>query len=58
MAISDDDKKRYINFVVELAKDLNSISIAPDAVLWHYTTGATLISIFESMSLYSTSSRA
>jgi hypothetical protein len=45
---------QYINFAVELTKDLNSISKAPDTILWHYTTGATLISIFESMSLYST----
>jgi hypothetical protein len=54
MAITDDDKKRYTNFAVKLAKDLASISITADTVLWHYTTGATLISILETMSLYST----
>ncbi len=54
MSISDDDKLSYVNFAVQVAMDLNVVSIDPDAILWHYTTGSTLISIFESMSLYST----
>jgi hypothetical protein len=54
MPISDDDKKQYLNFAMELTKDLRSLLIPADTTLWHYTTGASLISIFESMSLFST----
>jgi Protein of unknown function (DUF2971) len=54
MAITDDDKARYVRLAVQVALELNVASIAPDTILWHYTTGSTLISIFESMSLYST----
>ena len=52
--ITDEDKLRYVNCAVQVALDLNVTAIAPDTILWHYTTGSTLISIFESMSLYST----
>ena len=54
MAISDDDKLSYVKFAVQVAMELNVVSIDPSAILWHYTTGSTLISIFESMSVYST----
>jgi hypothetical protein len=54
MPISDDDKKRYLNFALDLTKDLKSVLIPLDTPLWHYTTGPSLISILESMSLYST----
>jgi hypothetical protein len=54
MAITDDEKKQYLDFALELAKELKSLSVPPDAVLWHYTTGPSLIAIFETMSLYST----
>jgi hypothetical protein len=54
MLISDDDKQRYLNFALDLAKDLGARSIPADAILWHYTTGSSLISIFDTMTLYST----
>ena len=32
MSITDDDKKRYINFAVKVARDLNATAIAPDTI--------------------------
>jgi hypothetical protein len=52
--ITDDDKRRYLAFALGLTKDLNSADIHPDTPLWHYTTGTSLISIFESKSFFST----
>jgi hypothetical protein len=54
MPIPDDEKKRYIDFALELAQELGSILIPPDTILWHYTNGSSLIAIIESMSIFST----
>lgn len=54
MPISHDEKKQYLDFALELAKELKSVSVPPDTVLWHYTSGPSLITIFETMTLYST----
>jgi len=52
--ISQEDRERYVDFAVQLSRDLGSIAIPPDKVLWHYTNGSALISILNSMSIYST----
>jgi hypothetical protein len=57
MPISDDDKKLYKDFAIEIAFDLGSVgsaSIPPDTILWHYTTGIALIGILDSMTIFST----
>jgi hypothetical protein len=54
MSITAEEKSAYIKFSLELAAELGSISIPPDTLLWHYTNGPALISILETMTLYST----
>ncbi len=54
MPIPDDEKKRYTDFALGLARELGSISIPPETILWHYTNGPSLIAIIESMSIFST----
>ena len=54
MPIPDDEKKRYSDFALQLTRDLKSIAIPPDKILWHYTNGNALISILDSMTIYST----
>ena len=54
MAIPDEEKARYQAFVLSLAKELGCMQYAPDTMLWHYTNGSALISILDSMTIYST----
>ena len=54
MAIPADELQRYTDFSVELTRDLKSIAIPPDTILWHYTSGSGLLGIINSMSVFST----
>jgi len=54
MAIPQEEIERYRAFVFELTRDLGSIAVPPDTPLWHYTSGAGLLGIIDSMSIYST----
>lgn len=54
MAIPADETKRYTDFSIELTRDLESIAIPPDTILWHYTSGSGLLGIIDSMSVFST----
>ena len=54
MPIPDAEKLRYADFVQELWRELDAIAIPPETILWHYTTGSSLVAILESMTLYST----
>jgi len=55
MPISPEDvEKKYHPFITERVKALASFQFSNDIVLWHYTTGAGLIGIIESGTLYST----
>lgn len=54
MPIPADEKKRYSDFSAQLAREIGALSVPPDTYLWHYTTGACLIAILDSMSIFST----
>lgn len=54
MAIPNEETMRYTDFAIQLAKDIGAIYVPPETVLWHYTNGNALISILDSMSIYST----
>src|ERR1700744_2548066 len=54
LSIPEDEKKRYRDFTLELSQELGSILSPPETMLWHYTNGSALISILDSMSIYST----
>ncbi|MGA1999167.1 MAG: DUF2971 domain-containing protein [Terriglobales bacterium] len=54
MPVTDDDLRRYDDFVLECIRDLESLDFHPDTVVWHYTDGRGLLGILESNSLYST----
>jgi hypothetical protein len=54
MLIPQEERGRYVNFAVQLSRDLGSTAIPPDNVLWHYTDGSALTSILNTMSIYST----
>ena len=54
MPIPTDETQRYTNFTVQLSGELGSIDIQPDTILWHYTNGAALLGIIDSMSIFST----
>ena len=54
MLIPKEERARYVDFAVQLSRDLGSIAIPPDKILWHYTNGSALLAILESMSIYST----
>ncbi len=54
MAIPNEEISRYQAFIVDLAKEMGSLNFAPDTMLWHYTNGSALISILDSMTIYST----
>jgi len=46
--------KAYNSFAVGIAKKLGAVDFAPDKILWHYTTGSSLLAIIESSSLFAT----
>ena len=54
MAIPADENKRYYDFIHQLTKDLGTIAIPPDSMLWHYTSGSALVAIVESGTIYAT----
>jgi Protein of unknown function (DUF2971) len=54
MPIPDDEKQRYMNFAIQLTRELESIKIPPGTLLWHYTNGSSLIAILDSMTIFST----
>lgn len=54
MPIADDEKKAYNDFAVELTRELGSVLILPDKILWHCTSGPALIAILETMTIFST----
>lgn len=54
MLIPREERSKYTAFAEELSKELKSVSIPPNTRLWHYTNGSAVISILDSMSLYST----
>ena len=54
MAIPADETKRYYDFVNQLIKDLGTIAIPPDSMLWHYTNGTALIAIIETGTIFAT----
>lgn len=54
MSIPSDERQRYIAFALQLTRELNSLAIPPDTMLWHYTNGSALIAILDSMSIFST----
>lgn len=54
MPMPDDEKRRYTEFAIGLARELGAISIPPDTILWHYTNGQSLIAMLETMSIFST----
>ena len=54
MEIPADEIQRYYKFVEQLSKDLGSIAIPPETILWHYTTGSSLIKIVDSATIFAT----
>ena len=54
MSIPEEEKERYQAFVLAIAKALGSMRYGPETMLWHYTSGSSLIKILDSMSIYST----
>lgn len=52
MDVTDSEAQTYLNYTTEIIKTLPKVP-RPD-ILWHYTTGANLIKIFESDSLWMT----
>ncbi len=54
MAIPTEEVERYQAFLLGIAKDLGAMQYLPDTMLWHYTNGSALISILDSMTIYST----
>jgi hypothetical protein len=54
MPIPSDEKSRYFDFALHLTRELESIAIPPDTLLWHYTNGSALIKILDSSEIFST----
>jgi len=48
MPITPDEDKKFVAFIEEQAKALKSLEVAPNEVIWHYTTGDALLSIVNS----------
>jgi hypothetical protein len=54
MAITEEERKQYSEFLTGVAKELKSLDVNLEETIWHYTTGNALLSIIESGTLYST----
>jgi Protein of unknown function (DUF2971) len=54
MPVTQEETKKYFEFVQEQVKLLNGMDIDGTQTVWHYTTGDALINIVQSGSLYST----
>jgi hypothetical protein len=54
MPISADETKRYLAFAYDMVRELGSMAIHPDTILWHYTNGSSLIEIVNSASIFAT----
>jgi hypothetical protein len=54
MFVPAEETTRYNQFAVQLATKLKSVDIPPETILWHYTTGSSLISIISSGTMFAT----
>ena len=54
MPVLEDDLKEYYNFIQEQVKLLGCLDIEGSQLVWHYTTGSSLINIIETGAIYST----
>src|SRR5882762_4393642 len=54
MPITDEERKQYGSFLVDIAKELGSLQVDFGQTLWHYTTGTALLAIVSSGQLYAT----
>ena len=54
MPVTDEEKKQYADFLMQLVRELKSLDVDQQEVIWHYTTGTALLSIIETGKLYAT----
>ncbi len=52
--VHTEDTRQYTEFIDAQIEDLQVLKFDPDTVLWHYTTGDSLLNIIESGLLYAT----
>ncbi len=54
MPVLQEEKEKYLAFIQAQVNHFQATEIKPEATLWHYTTGDSLLSIVESGKLYAT----
>jgi len=54
MAVTEAEKQQYAEFLKKIVAELKSLDVKGEEEIWHYTTGASVISIIESGTLYAT----
>ena len=54
MPILKEEVAAYFAFAAQVARGFGAVPVPPETVLWHYTNGAALIGMLESMSVFST----
>lgn len=54
MPVTDKERTRYQEFIIDQVKALGCVSVDPEATVWHYTNGAGFIGIVESGTICAT----
>ena len=54
MPLTEEERKKYVDYINGQVTALNCLKVEDDDIIWHYTTGNSLLSIVESGSIYAT----
>ena len=54
MPVEPDERQKYGQFFLDVAKELGALDVNFGETLWHYTTGTSLLAILNSNRLYAT----